>query len=844
MSKYLISVAILSFISFQVIFGQGYSDEIVFYSNGSFFSPLITVQGNATILWTFDDGTTSSLLNPSKNYGSDGLRLNRLKVTPWSSIRMINIGYDASDGGSKYIPFVADQRVSNVQNLELAAPYLETWCSSYNMMDSLNFDDFINLKTIECFHSASIKKVSLKNTPSLKRLCLEDNDLKELDLSGSTGLEDLRAALNDFQNIIFSNSTDEFWHLCIRENHALSNSSLFVNMEKFPSMRELLIWGTNQSGAFEIHNTIGNSILLLASQNNFSKLDLTGSLQNENGIGEINFRDNKLTSVNIAGCRQITDINLSNNLLSADSVDKVLKQLDELGTTNRIVKLQGNASPTLIGMMYKSSLEAKGWIVTIQTISGPDINVIGNGVTITDGDLVPSEIDLTDFGNVNIASGNINHNFIIQNYGTDTLKLLSSPNYISIQGDNPLDFMLTKMPSNVIAPGSYTDFNLTFNPTAIGLRTATVSILNNDQDKSPFDFNIQGTGYIANVIFNDGSTFNQEVLSGSLNQAIGRFKLSAYQGGAKFNGLSIKILGNRAGISNLKLWASSDSIFNPNFAEQIGNTITNDPGNEIAVFNGFIKDISTYGSFYFLTGNIDSIASGYIQGIIEKNTDIILSGGIIAEFIDSAVLSNKGLQIPVELVNLSAIVNNNNVFLSWQTATELNNAGFEVQRLCNTDNDSVLDDWITVGYIEGKGSTTKYSSYSFVDDDVFSGTYNYRIKQIDFNGNYKIYKFHETLVILPPESFELSQNFPNPFNPVTTISYQLPIKSKIRLSIYDILGNEIITLINENKDPGKYKIEFNASTLSSGVYFYRLQALPFSNAENPFIETRKMILLK
>ena len=150
------------FLQLSIIYGQGFTDEIIFNSNGRFFSPLITIHGNATVQWTFDDNTTSSLLNPSKDYGSEGMRANRLKVTPWSAIRSINIGYDASDGGSQLIPFVENQFISKIENLNLAAPYLELWCSSYNNLDSLNFDNFINSKTIECFHSNTVQKVSFK----------------------------------------------------------------------------------------------------------------------------------------------------------------------------------------------------------------------------------------------------------------------------------------------------------------------------------------------------------------------------------------------------------------------------------------------------------------------------------------------------------------------------------------------------------------------------------------------------------------------------------------------------------------------------------------------------------
>ena len=129
------------------------ADEIIFYSNGSTFSPVIVLQATAEVLWTWDDNTTSNSLTPTKDYGSAQLRPNRLKVTPWSALRRINICYTAEDGGTESIERVPDQHVSLVENISLAAPYLKEWCSSYNNIKSLDFSNFINIETIECYRS-------------------------------------------------------------------------------------------------------------------------------------------------------------------------------------------------------------------------------------------------------------------------------------------------------------------------------------------------------------------------------------------------------------------------------------------------------------------------------------------------------------------------------------------------------------------------------------------------------------------------------------------------------------------------------------------------------------------
>jgi hypothetical protein len=279
--------------------------EIVFRTEGSTFSPLIQLNSDATVLWTFADGTTSESLNPSKDFGSVSSRINKLKVTPWDAVQMINIGYDGGDGGGA-LPLVPDQKVSYLENIHLVKDSLKYWCSSYNLLDSLNFDNFTNIEIIECLYSYKVTKVSLKNTPKLRRLCLEDNNLSSFDISESTALEDIRGALNNYSSINFSNSTNEFWHICVRDNPQLTNDSLFAHLENFPNIAELFIWNTNQSGAFRMaNNNPTRWVLLWCDGNHYSSIDLRGSLQDENGYAEVSFALNPIRNIELAGCDQI-----------------------------------------------------------------------------------------------------------------------------------------------------------------------------------------------------------------------------------------------------------------------------------------------------------------------------------------------------------------------------------------------------------------------------------------------------------------------------------------------------------------------------------------------------------
>jgi hypothetical protein len=174
--------------------------------------------------------------------------------------------------------------------------------------------------------------------------------------------------------------------------------------------------------------------------------------------------------------------------------------------------------------------------------------------------------------------------------------------------------------------------------------------------------------------------------------------------------------------------------------------------------------------------------------------------------------------------------------LRWKTASETNNAGFEVLRSSGGLRfEPTTAEWKNVGFVKGNGTTTESKSYSFIDRTA-SGKVSYRLKQVDFDGAFEYSPIVEAEASAP-KTFALEQNYPNPFNPSTIISYQLPINSEVKLVIYDMLGREVQTLVNTRQSAGRYQAQFNAASLSSGLYFYRLQAGAFS-------ETKKMLLVK
>ena len=200
--------------------------------------------------------------------------------------------------------------------------------------------------------------------------------------------------------------------------------------------------------------------------------------------------------------------------------------------------------------------------------------------------------------------------------------------------------------------------------------------------------------------------------------------------------------------------------------------------------------------------------------------------------------------VPVELTAFKANLIDNKVQLSWTTATETNNKGFEIYRSQKTEIRS--QNWEKIGFVNGNGTTSQPHSYSFADNESLSGTYQYRFKQIDFDGNFKYSKVIE-ISVNNPAFFSLSQNYPNPFNPTTVIKYSIPDvistptgrgrNLNVTLKVYDILGREVVTLVNEAKQPGNYEAEFNGSKYPSGIYFYELTA----GNKN---DIKKMLLLK
>ena len=207
-------------------------------------------------------------------------------------------------------------------------------------------------------------------------------------------------------------------------------------------------------------------------------------------------------------------------------------------------------------------------------------------------------------------------------------------------------------------------------------------------------------------------------------------------------------------------------------------------------------------------------------------------------------IASANTSLPVEITSFTALAGKNNVELAWNTATEVNNLGFDIERKTansqqlTANNQSLINNWTKVGFVEGHGTTNAPQSYSFTDASARVGKYSYRLKQIDHNGNFVYSQTVEATVGIMPGTIWLDNNYPNPFNPSTKISFVLGTKGHATLKVYSLLGQEVATLADGEFNDGEIQtFTFDASKYSSGIYYYQLKS---GNGT----QIKKMMLLK
>lgn len=263
--------------------------------------------------------------------------------------------------------------------------------------------------------------------------------------------------------------------------------------------------------------------------------------------------------------------------------------------------------------------------------------------------------------------------------------------------------------------------------------------------------------------------------------------------------------------------------WNDNSSNELGFVIERKDGN-----------ISSSSPFNFID-SVGANITSYVDSTVILDSTYTYRVFAYNQFLVSDYSNLADIRVPVELISFVASVINGNVTLKWETATETNNSGFSIQK--SKDNVKFTD----VTFIKGKGTTTNQTSYSYTDKTALFGQYYYRLKQIDFDGSFQYSKSIE-VDLGTPKSFSLEQNYPNPFNPSTTIRFALPISAKVTIKLYNALGQEVTNVLSADLTAGIHETVFNASALSSGVYFYMIKAQG-TNGSN-YTSTKRMILIK
>jgi len=255
-----------------------------------------------------------------------------------------------------------------------------------------------------------------------------------------------------------------------------------------------------------------------------------------------------------------------------------------------------------------------------------------------------------------------------------------------------------------------------------------------------------------------------------------------------------------------------------------------------------IINIIHFSLFFICFLMIDiSYSQTYSRIVYDAGTNMEISTG--ADICADSIIINGSYSgggtmcqgaLPVTISSFTFSTDKNNVKLMWTTETEMNNSGFNIERKAIS---GAHGEWVRIAFVPGGGTTNQPKGYIFEDKKLRTGKYMYRLKQIDFNGNHEYFQLGNDVVIAPPDKFSLSQNYPNPSNPKSKIDYELPLNLGVTVKIYDIIGREVMTLIDKEQEAGYYVIEFDGLNLASGVYIYRIQA-------GNFTAIKKMVVVK
>ena len=629
------------------------------------------------------------------------------------------------------------------------------------------------------------------------------------------------------------------YYIAVYEYNVTTAGSENYNLTSPPVNNQLTSTAIPSVVINKYQNAVPDGIELLVVQDNLDMRgmiikDFSGNMSADGG-GKFQFSSNNIWS----SVRSGTIIILRNNATATDSVTSGFDYIIDLGlnNTNFFTNLGGafDIATTDMLMIKAAGSGASG-------VNG-SIHILASGTagTFFTSAPVPKLITASTTPSNNFAYANNSTSSLSDYNGTDVTG--GAIGLAFGTGNTPENIAYITSLRNVVITGNATLAGGTYNSLTVNSSGAVVTLADN--------ININGTLTLTEGIIELGA-FNLTVNATSEGNA------SSY---IRTNGSGVLTI-NNVGAASV-VFPIGNTSFNPfiisnagtpdNFTGSVQNTIDHPTVDNTqyvqrqwniseSVAEGSIAAVT----FRWALGDegssvnrgamiIEHYTNGAYMGlgssaVTGSDTALLISSVEPVTSFSPFIIGNQAIA-PVVLSSFNLSVISNTVNLNWSTVSELNNSGFDIERkIANSD-------WIRIGSVAGNGTSKVSHNYSFSDRNLASGNYNYRIKQIDFNGNFEYFNLSNEVIIGAPVRFALNQNYPNPFNPYTLINYELAKDSFVILKIYDLSGKEVADLVNTMKTAGYYSINFDASKLSSGLYFYTLKT-------NEFVSTRKMLLIK
>ena len=520
------------------------------------------------------------------------------------------------------------------------------------------------------------------------------------------------------------------------------------------------------------------------------------------------------TEYNIQGNLTIQNTNTGQFRMgtAATSINNVLGNYVQSGGTVRI----SGATARVLNVSGNFNLSGGTLLMSDNTTVGT-LNVAGNfnhtGGTIDETSTGSGSIIFNGITNQNYTGGGIisnTINFTINNPAGITL--LTSVNFPAT---------LTMTQGNI---------NTGTNTLSLGNSATNLGLLSRTSGTIVGNFRRWfATSTVSNILFPIGTGANYRPANISFTNAI-----------TAAGTLTVAFTSIDPGTAGLPLNDGGTSIINAGkegyWAINAGDGLSGGTYTLDLTADGFsgVTNVSTLRLLKRSTGGNWVLQGTNSPGTGTTTTPIIHRTGL-SGFSEFGVGGASDNPLPVQLSSFSASIKNGTVLLNWRTETEVNNFGFDVERN-QISKINGQTEWQKIGFVQGNGNSNSPKGYSFFDDLVSAGMYSYRLKQIDNDGNFEYSKVVE-ISIGYPSKIELSQNFPNPFNPTTTITFSLPESGNVQLYVYNIIGEKVAELVNEFMEAGEHKIKFDASLLNNGMYIYKLETGDMSL-------TKKMILIK